>query len=461
MPSDGSADKSGTFECNRRADSYESKTVSFPSDFSCEQCILQYTWTTPNATYYGCADITVLPNQTKECPAVCLNGGVCSDGICLCVKSYYGPQCENKKNRDFAWLLLLLLSMLLLALGIGAISLLSSGKKEETKRLIGNENEMSMQDLRKEKPDPVVEREAGRKRDRPGELIGDACHNGHPLYLTKSEEGCPAGAFSCTNCGQVKKCNLGRWICDHCPVDYCTTCKPVKEMGGQRGPREEEKSGRPKDTRMAPDGMDDDLVRKVISSDQVQNIPQHRAESANGKIVWLKTHFIFMIDCSGSMKGSRWDSVKFGFNACLERLVPMKEVIVTGLTFDNKANLFCRECPPDQAIRQGRDMPFTGTGTNYKRCLEYAMGVITKTSHVDYLICMILLSDGLGGYPDRVIEELKDLKEQGKKFLFYSVACETEDDGDLMRMATELKGEHFKVESAEGIKKAFTNILGV
>lgn len=97
-PLDDSADENGTFECNRRADNYESKTISFPAEAACEQCVLQYMWITPNATYYACADIAVHENQTKECPGECVNGGACVDGVCLCVKPYYGEFCEIKSK---------------------------------------------------------------------------------------------------------------------------------------------------------------------------------------------------------------------------------------------------------------------------------------------------------------------------------------------------------------------------
>lgn len=94
-PVDIEVNENGTFECNRRADAYETITINFPHDFVCDNCILQFVWFTPNETYYACTDAAILGNQTKECPGECLNGGVCVDGTCLCVKSYYGELCEN------------------------------------------------------------------------------------------------------------------------------------------------------------------------------------------------------------------------------------------------------------------------------------------------------------------------------------------------------------------------------
>jgi uncharacterized protein YegL len=310
-----------------------------------------------------------------------------------------------------------------------------------------------MQDYSDNRQEPVVDHERGKHRTRG--YVGNTCPEGHRLIFTKSTEGYPGGVYTCTNCNQVCRCYEGHWTCNICPINYCTNCKPL--LSDQGDIREENKDA-------IPDAADVDAnepIMRIVSSDQAANIPEYKSKSSSGKAVWVKTHFIFMIDCSVSMKGSRWDSVKVGYNDCLEKLKPMKEVIITGLTFDNKPNVFCRERTPEQAIRVQRDMLFTGTGTNYKRCLEYTLGVITKAVHSNYLFCMILLSDGLGGYPDRVMEDFKDLREQGKKFLFYSIACETDDDEDMIRIATELQGEHFKVNGVEGMKSAFSRILGV
>lgn len=299
----------------------------------------------------------------------------------------------------------------------------------------------------------VVEHDVNRPRGRG--YVGDTCPQGHRLKATRNSEDFPGGVFTCDNCKQSRRCHEGRWTCYDCPINYCSVCKPFP--GDQGDAREENKDEIPE----AADAGADEPIMRVVSSGQADNVPEFKSKSSSGKAVWVRTHFIFMIDCSVSMKGSRWESVKIGLNDCIEKLRPMREVLITGLTFDNKPNPFCREKAPEQAIRSVKDMAFTGEGTNYKRCMEYTLGVITKAAHQEYLFCMILLSDGLGGYPDRVIEEMKDLREQGVKLLFYSIACETDDDEDMIRIATELEGEHFKANGPEGMKGAFTRILGV
>lgn len=364
--------------------------------------------------------------------------------------------------------------------------------EEKTQEIPKNE-EVKMEP-RKE-PDVLAEEHKVREVDR--RPIGDACYNGHPLYLSNSDENFPGGYYICTNCQQVFKCSSGYWICGECPIYYCLNCKvpdedAMRELAAQRlsndnsqdkserqddvenyhehdPVQQERRSDQIEDTKEkgGPESVDIfgnylmNMVNQVIASDQAQNIPEFRKERSGGKVIWTKTHFVFLIDCSRSMAGSRWNSVKTGFEDCLYKLKEMKDIIVTGLTFDSKPNPFCHEKTPTEAIKAAKDMPFTGSGTSYKRALEYTSGVIKKSNYKDHLVCIILLSDGLGGYPDRVITEFKEMMEKGRKFLFYTIACENNEDNDMMRMAEELNGEHFKVDSPEAIKVVFSNILAV
>ena len=347
--------------------------------------------------------------------------------------------------------------MLLIALGIGAINLSCNEKDIEEKKLIIIPDN-TPQEMNNMNDDAYNEYGQRRKNYQ--------CPNGHPLELTNTIQGTSGRYFVCTSCNRTSECAKGRWSCDRCIVDYCLICKPPSEedfnrLASRSKPKEDDKENFLSDPRNISGIIPVKLVRKIIESDQIELAKNNKIIRGNGKADWVKTHFIFMIDCSVSMKGSRWESVKFGYQECLGKLRYMKEVVITALTFDNKPNPFCVEKTPDQALKDSMVIPFSGTGTNYKRCLEYVMGIISKTVYPNYLICMLFLSDGLGGYPSRIIEEFKDLKERGTNFLFYTIACQTDDDDDMMRMSTELKGEHFAVDSPEGIKNAFSEILTI
>ena len=204
-----------------------------------------------------------------------------------------------------------------------------------------------------------------------------------------------------------------------------------------------------------------DYIQKVIPSDQINEAQDFRELKKSGKFSWKRTHFVFVIDCSGSMKGVRWDSVKFGLKACLNRLETMDEIRVSGFTFDTEVHDFCKEVTPKEALKLSKNMLFLARRTDYIAALEHAMTIINEAEHKDYLTCIMFLSDGLGGLPEDTIEKLNEMKKEGHKILFYTIACATDEDDDMVLMSTKLKGEHYKVTNPEASKIVFTKILEV
>lgn len=204
-----------------------------------------------------------------------------------------------------------------------------------------------------------------------------------------------------------------------------------------------------------------DSIKKIISSEQMFDVKDFMEVNENGRVTWKMTHFIFVIDCSGSMRGIRWDSVKIGLKTCLKRMLSMKDLVISGFTFDNGVNRFCTEVTPNEAIKSLNDMKFTAKGTDYTNALEHAIQIITESSLKNYLSCILLLSDGLGGFPEDTLNKLADMKNNGTKLLFYTIACETDEDDDMIIMSKGLGGEHYKVTDPEASKIVFTKILGM
>jgi hypothetical protein len=66
-PIDGSADPfTGTFPCGRQPTIVENKEFLFPSNMTCDNCMLQWEWDTNNGAIYQCADISIIDNESKE-----------------------------------------------------------------------------------------------------------------------------------------------------------------------------------------------------------------------------------------------------------------------------------------------------------------------------------------------------------------------------------------------------------
>ena len=155
-----------------------------------------------------------------------------------------------------------------------------------------------------------------------------------------------------------------------------------------------------------------------------------------------------------------------GYKNCLGKLQRMKELVVSTFTFDDKPNPFLKEKTPSQALKQTSKLPFSGKGTNYQRAVEYVLFLMTRglsEAHLDFLSCVIFLSDGQceGGYPDEGMHKLLAMKNEGRKLLFYTIACVTKEDEDMKNMIRTVNGEHFNVHSSEAARQVFSIILGV
>jgi hypothetical protein len=182
------------------------------------------------------------------------------------------------------------------------------------------------------------------------------------------------------------------------------------------------------------------------------------------KATWTKTHFIFTIDCSEKMAGARWDSVTLGYDACVQKLKTFKDVMVSAFTFDNKVNPFCREKIPVKAAVNTKDIPFTGKGCNFRRAMDYVIKLIERSSHKDYLICLLFLAcgkTGAAGAPKEQVTKLISMTKNGTKFAIYTLACETEDESEIKDLANALGGEHYSLVKAEASRIAFYNVLGL
>lgn len=161
--------------------------------------------------------------------------------------------------------------------------------------------------------------------------------------------------------------------------------------------------------------------------------------------------------------GKRWRSVGDGYLRCLNLLQGMTEIVITSFTFDDKTYEYIKEKDPQTALKKKEKMPFQrGTATDYQVAMDKVVSLLSTEGDEkfkDYLACVMFLSDGKGGYPTSSVEHLLKLKKDGRKIMFFTFACETEEDEDLKQMAKAIGGDHYKVLDAEAMKSAFQTIL--
>lgn len=163
------------------------------------------------------------------------------------------------------------------------------------------------------------------------------------------------------------------------------------------------------------------------------------------------------------MKGSRWKSVIAGFKRGLRDLRAMKDVLVSAFSFDHNVNPHIKEKTPDQAAKIVDKMPFTMGETNYTKALETMLSYIENINpkFKGYCHCLMFLSDGQGGYPAEAVEKIVNMKKGGEKIIFYTIACNCDvgDEEDLMKMATAIDGDHYRIENQEASKLIFRQII--
>ena len=206
-----------------------------------------------------------------------------------------------------------------------------------------------------------------------------------------------------------------------------------------------------------------DSIKKIVASNQLEEAKSFVVPESTGKTTWCNTHFIYMLDCSGSMRGTRWESVMIGYKTFLNKVKNMKNITITTFTFDTRVNPFGKEESVEKALEEADKIPFSGKGTNYSRAMKHAIEIFDKSETKDNLVCIMFLSDGLGGYPDEAIETLMKMREDGRRFVFYSIGCATDEkeDEDMIGMATSLGGEHYRVIDAEAARIVFPAILNI
>lgn len=95
-PVDGSANEDGWFPCGRTEVLSEGKEVKLPHDLECDDCIVQLEWETEMGTQHRCADFMSIGTEIPECFGQCLNGGICTNGVCACPAYFSGTNCQTE-----------------------------------------------------------------------------------------------------------------------------------------------------------------------------------------------------------------------------------------------------------------------------------------------------------------------------------------------------------------------------
>ena len=163
------------------------------------------------------------------------------------------------------------------------------------------------------------------------------------------------------------------------------------------------------------------------------------------------------------MRGVRWNSVKTSYKKCLTDLSKMKDIIVTTFTYDSDVYPHVDQMVPGKAIKEIEKLPFNaGSETFYTKAMDKIVESMEnlKEDYKEYCSFLIFLSDGVGEDPEEPVAKLVKMKEEGRKIVFYTIACDTTEEETMKSMSDRIGGEHHRIKKPEDSQYVFTQILG-
>mmetsp|Transcript_37964 Transcript_37964/g.44258 ORF Transcript_37964/g.44258 Transcript_37964/m.44258 type:complete len:303 (+) Transcript_37964:25-933(+) len=148
----------GSFPCGREK-GIESRIVKFGGLTSCDHCVIEWIWTTPQGKLRECADIMVAAGEDVKCLGMCQNGGICSKGVCICPPGYSGSYCQSSGVVSgtagvLVTIFLVILGIILVAVAVFFFLLKKANEKaaERDRGTYGTSVSGQLANIRDEKP---------------------------------------------------------------------------------------------------------------------------------------------------------------------------------------------------------------------------------------------------------------------------------------------------------------------
>ncbi|KAJ8566635.1 hypothetical protein ON010_g6485 [Phytophthora cinnamomi] len=137
----------------------------------------------------------------------------------------------------------------------------------------------------------------------------------------------------------------------------------------------------------------------------------HRFSCSHASTVGV-VHHIFVLDCSGSMRGEPWKQLLNGVREYLRSRIARgaTQDVVSVVTFGDKGVIAFERAKIENAIT--RNVKFGGGGTNYAHGLRPANGIISRT-HLDlYKPVLIFFTDGRPGDGKKGLELARNIRQR-------------------------------------------------
>ncbi|RLN15234.1 hypothetical protein BBJ28_00008217 [Nothophytophthora sp. Chile5] len=129
-----------------------------------------------------------------------------------------------------------------------------------------------------------------------------------------------------------------------------------------------------------------------------------------------KLHHLFVLDCSGSMRGKPWYLLVEGVRAYLRNRIDTdsREDVVSVVTFGNKGTIEFERARIQSAA--GRFLPFRGGGTFYANGLQPANAILSRADLSVFKPVLIFFTDGRPADRKKGLKLAADMRERFAPF---------------------------------------------
>ncbi|KAG3175726.1 hypothetical protein C6341_g9324 [Phytophthora cactorum] len=173
-----------------------------------------------------------------------------------------------------------------------------------------------------------------------------------------------------------------------------------------------------------------------------------------------KVHHVFVLDCSGSMRGDPWEELVSGVRGYLQsRLAAgVKQDIVSVVTFGNQGIIEFEGVPIRTA--PNRSIDFHGGGTFYSNGLNQANAIFSRTNLSVYKPVMIFFTDGRPADRKKGPALAVDVRNRFAKFGLrtFVVGYGRASDMGLEDLAEKLGGSVHEALTTADLREAFRSI---
>lgn len=130
----GTVTEEGWFKCGRLAHTFEQRKIKFP-DIVCDLCTLQLQFRTAQGIIFQWADISLVAGENLSCDGLCMNGGSCVNGKCLCPSGYGGKFWDGigafEGNTPSLWFILFIILLIIAFMVTFALCVIRFINKQE------------------------------------------------------------------------------------------------------------------------------------------------------------------------------------------------------------------------------------------------------------------------------------------------------------------------------------------